>query len=121
MIHQRLTSHHLLAASKRRSSSGGMPLIISFRFLRALGLVKRVVTLPKLVGVAGFQATGAPSEDDVTRSRARTLVDSGGSHMCEASVGRDHKEGDEPKIVVDECERIEPKYILRWASEDVRV
>ena len=98
-----------------------MPLIISLRFLRALGLVKMFVTLPKLVGVAGFQVMGAPSELDRTRSRARTLVDSGGSCMWDASVGRDHKEGEEPKIVVDEWERIEPKYILRWASDDVRV
>lgn len=53
-------------------------------------------------------------------SRARTLVDSGGSLMCDALVGSDQSEGEELKMVVDECERIEPKYILRGASVEVR-
>ena len=112
--------------------------MISFRFLRALGLVSMCVTEPKLVGVDGFQViiVGAPPGPSDAESapppwpwpwsrsrwsRARTLVDSGGSLMCDASVGSDQSEGEELKMVVDECERIEPKYILRGASEDVRV
>ena len=116
-----LTSHHFLAASKRRSSWGRMPLMISFRFLRDLGLVSRLVTLVRFVGGVGFQVIGALEGEDCSRSRARTLVDSGGSLIWDASVGSDHSEGDELKIVVDECERMEPKYILRGASSDAPV
>ena len=87
------------------------------RFLRALGLVSRFVTLPKLVGVAGFQAVGAPS----VLSLAITFVDSGGSLMCEASVGSDQSEGEELKMVVEEWERMDPKYTFLGASDDVRV
>ena len=110
-----------------------MPLMISFRFLRALGLVSMCVTEPKLVGVDGFHVIGAPPGPSDAESapppwpwpwsrwsRARTLVDSGGSLMCDASVGSDQSEGEELKMVVDECERIEPKYILRGASVEVR-
>ena len=99
--------------------------MISLRFLRALGLASMLVTVPKCAGVDGFQVTGAPPPPPCCCSaaapRASTLVDSGGSLMCDASVGSDHSEGDELKMVVDECERIEPKCILRGASEDVRV
>ena len=75
-----------------------MSLVISLRFLHALGLVKTFVTLPKLVGVAGLKVIGAPSELDRTRSRARTLVDASGSYVG----GVCRQEGEEPKIVVDE-------------------
>ena len=118
-------SHHFFTPSNRRASSGGIPLMISFRFLpRVRGLVNMLVT-PPMWGTTpegeGFQAADAPSEAESTLSRASTFSDSGGSLMCDASVGSDHSEGDELKMVVDECERIEPKCILRGASEDVRV
>lgn len=116
-----LTSHHFLTPSKRRSSSGGIPLMISLRFLRAFGLVNRLLTLPMWAGVDGLQVIGAPSELDMTLSLAMTFVDSGGSYICDASAGSDHNDGVELKIVVEEWERIEPKYILRGASDDVRV
>ena len=116
-----LTSHHFLTASKRRSSCGRIPLMISFRFLRDLGLVNRLVTLVRFVGGVGFQVMGVPSGEGWSRSRAMTFVDSGGSLIWDASVGSDHSEGDELKIVVDECERMEPKYILRGASSDAPV
>ena len=95
--------------------------MMSFRFLRALGLVSKLVTLVRFVGVVGFHVMGAPSELERSLSRAMTFVDSGGSLICEASVGSDHSEGEVLKIVVDECERMEPKYIVRGASDDVRV
>ena len=94
--------------------------MISLRFLRALGLASMLVTVPKWAGVDGFQVTGAPPAPPCCCSaaapRASTLVDSGGSLMCDASVGSDQSEGDALKIVVDECERIEPKYTLRAAG-----
>lgn len=116
-------SHHFLTPSKRRSSSGGIPLIISLRFFRDRGLVRMFVTFPRC-GTAvddGFHATEAPSELDCSLSRAITFSLSGGSLMCDASVGSDHSEGDALKMVVDECERMEPKCILRGASDEVRV
>lgn len=116
-------SHHFLTPSKRRSSSGGMPLIISLRFFRDRGLVRMFVTLPRC-GTAvddGFHATEAPSELDCSLSRAMTFSLSGGSLMCDASVGSDQSEGDALKMVVEECERMEPKCILRGASAEVRV
>ncbi|OJT11955.1 hypothetical protein TRAPUB_11502 [Trametes pubescens] len=100
-----------------------MPLIISLRFFRDRGLVRIFVTLPRC-GTAvddGFHATEAPSELDCSLSRAITFSLSGGSLMCDASVGSDHSEGDALKMVVEECERIEPKCILRGASDEVRV
>ena len=93
-----------------------MPLMISFLFFRALGLASMLVTVPKWVGGSGLQVTGELSEAERTRSRARTLVDSGGSLMCDASVGSDQRDGEVLKMVVDECERIEPKYTLRAAG-----
>ena len=36
---------------------------------------------------------GILTDPDFSRSRAMVLVDSGGSFMCEASVGRDQSEG----------------------------
>lgn len=36
---------------------------------------------------------GILRDPDFSRSRATVLVDSGGSSMCEASVGRDQSEG----------------------------
>ena len=92
--------------------------MINFRFLRDLGLVKRLVTLVRFVGGVGFQVMGVLSREGWSRSRAMTFVDCGGSLIWDASVGSDHSEGDELKIVVDECERMEPKYILRGASSD---
>ena len=94
--------------------------MMSFLFFRAFGLASMFVTVPKFVGVAGFHVTGAVSEVESIRSRARTFVDSGGSLIWEASVGSDQSDGEELKMVVDECERIEPKYILRGASDEVR-
>ena len=79
-----------------------------------------LVTVPKWVGGSGLQVTGELSEAERTRSRARTLVDSGGSLMCDASVGSDQRDGEVLKMVVDECERMEPKYILRGTSAEVR-
>ena len=95
--------------------------MISFLFLRALGLASMLVTVPKWVGGSGLQVTGELSEAERTRSRARTLVDSGGSLMCEASVGSDQSEGEELKMVVEEWERMDPKYTFLGASDDVRV
>ena len=90
--------------------------MISLRLRLCLGLAIAAETLPKL----GVFADGILRERGIrmlllafSRSRARTFSESGGSCMCEASVGRDQREGEVPERMEGDCARAEPKGSLR--------
>lgn len=42
-----------------------------------------------------------------------TFVESGGSYMCDASIGSDHSEGEDDEKMGGDCERKDPKCCLR--------
>lgn len=81
--------------------------MISFRLRLCRGLARAAETLPKL----GVFADGILRERGIrmlpafSRSRARTFSESGGSYMCDASVGRDQREGEVPESTEGVCAR----------------
>lgn len=91
--------------------------MINFRLRLCLGLAMAAETLPKL----GVFADGILRERGIrmllafsfSRSRARTFSESGGSFMCDASVGSDQREGEVPERMEGDCARVEPKGTFR--------
>lgn len=103
-----------------------MPLMINFRFFLALGLPITEGTVPKfdILAVDTLRERGIRTALGLSLSCAITFVESGGSFICEASVGSDHSDGVEVEKMAGEWARTEPRFSLRvtlGASIDVLV
>lgn len=97
----------------------GIPLITNFRFRFLLwdGRIAGAVEPPELLRGKEIRIEPAFSV-----SRAMVFVDSGGSFMCDASVGKDQSEGDALKNTDGVCGRPPSLYCEVLAlSMDVRV
>jgi len=91
-----------------------MPLTINLRFLFDFGLPNMLATeLSPEIFEEFLKDSGAQDVLPMSESRAITLVESGASFRCDASVGSDQSDGEGLKKLDGDVLLIEPKWILR--------